>query len=230
MRVRERPAASPARPAYRPDLDPGLQWDTTNIYLAAPDGSASIISRQASRQQLVLADGNTDVIVPAQGSIRGATMDGFFWATTDRYEIRFYSLLGDLQRIVRRPVSPTPVTEAMVQAYIETTLVSVRRFEGEGAVARYRRRYEEGTRGESVPLFGRAFADRDRRLWVSMGSWPDDSRAPTRWSLFSADGAWLGEVEAPDRLAIIDASGDLVLGIWTDDFDVPHVRVHRLIQ
>ena len=40
-------------------------------------------------------------------------------------------------------------------------------------------------------------------------------------------GAW-GDLEAPDRLRIVDSRGDTVLGIWSDEFDVHYVQLHRI--
>ncbi|MGH9158580.1 MAG: hypothetical protein ACRD2X_01135 [Vicinamibacteraceae bacterium] len=101
--------------------------------------------------------------------------------------------------------------------------------EGEGAVPRYRRSFEQDRYGEQVPLFSTAFIDRDRRLWVGESTWAA-AGPPRRWSVFSSEGHWLGDVEAPDRFTLLDSRGDGVLGIWQDDLDVPYVQLHRLIQ
>ena len=214
---------------YRPDLPPGLQWDTTDVVLTEPaEGSPTVIARLPSRQQLILPDGNTEVLVPAQGSIQAVADDGFYWATTDRYEIGFYDVAGTLRRILRRPVEPRAVEPSMIEEYIEAQLDRVRRNEGEAAVPRYRRRYEEGMHGEEVPLFGRALVDGDQRLWVSEPLWPSLSGAPRLWSVFSPEGTWLGDVEAPEGVLIVDSRQDLVLGVWRNQLDVPYIQVHRL--
>ena len=216
---------------FRPDLEPGLQWVTTEVVVLDPtDGAARTIVRLPSRQQFVLPGGDTKVLAPAHGAIRAVTEDGFYWGTSDRYEIRFFDTEGNLRRILRRPVEPRPVVPAMIEAWITENLEEVRRREGEAALPRYRRSYEEGSFGDRVPLFDRAFIDGDARLWVGSSEWPERQAAPGRWSIFAPNGTWLGDVDAPPQLRIVDCRDDLVLGIWQEEGDAPYVHVHRLLR
>jgi len=212
---------------YRPELPPGLQWVFTDVIAVdASDGSWSVIASLPGRQQLVEPDGNTGLVYPALYSVQAVAETGFFWATPDRYEIGFFDSEGALRRIIRRPVQPTPVEPSMVEEWIEGNLDRVRRREGDTAVPGYRASYEEALIREYRPLFGTAFADSEGRLWV-LGASLDPSRR--RWSVFSKDGFWLGDLEAPEGVRIVDSQGDLVLGIWRDEVDVPYVQLHRLV-
>ena len=214
---------------FRPDLPPGLQWTLTDIWAMDPsDGSFRAIAQLPSREQLIEPDGNTRNVIPPRWSIQAVADDGFYWATSDRYEIGFYDGDGNLRRILRRPVQPTAVEPSMVEEYVEANLQWVRRREGEAAVPRYRRSYEEAHFGEHVPFFGSAFVDGDQRLWVSGPIWPSLQGPPRHWSLFSREGFWLGDLEAPEGVRIVHSRGDLVLGIWRDELDVPYVQLHRL--
>ena len=211
---------------YRPDLEAGRQWDTTSVFTLRGDAAVEV-TRLPSREQVVLADGNTEPLVPAGGSFQVATDGGFYWATTDRYEIKFFDSTGTLTLVIQRPVEPEPVTDEAIAAYVEQQLERVRRTEGEERVPDYRRRYEEGEFGTTVPLFGPAFVDRDGRLWVGGTGWPSGSLdAP--WSVFRSDGVWLGDVVPPTGVQLVDASGELVLGIRRDEMDVPSVVVYSL--
>jgi hypothetical protein len=154
--------------------------------------------------------------------------DGFYWATPEGYEIRFHDGTGALRRILRRPVEPTPVESAMIREHIDRELERVRRFAGEEAVPAARARLEGATFGEHVPLFSKAFVDRDQRLWVAGSMWPALAGPAGVWSVFSPEGVWLGDVEAPDGLDLLDSRDDLVLGVWRDALDVPYVQLHRL--
>lgn len=174
---------------FRPDLPPGLQWDITDVILMdGDDGSYRVVAQLSSRQQVIEPDGNTRRLIPAHGSIQAVARNGFYWATTDRYEIRFYNAQGDLRRIIRRPTEPRAVEPSMVDRYIEAVLDDVRRREGENAVPRYRRDLEEAIYGDDVPLFGLAFVDAEDRLWVSGSVWPDLLAEPRQWTVFSRDG------------------------------------------
>jgi hypothetical protein len=200
------------------------------VVLDPADGAGRTIVRLPSRQQFVLPGGDTKMLAPAHGAIRAVTEDGFYWGTSDRYEIRFFDTEGNLRRILRRPVEPSPVVPAMVEAWIAANLEEVRRNEGEAAVPRYRQRYEEGSFGDRVPLFERAFVDGDGRLWVGSSEWPERQAAPGRWSIFAQNGTWLGDVNAPPQLRIVDCRDDLVLGIWQEEGHAPYVHVHRLLR
>lgn len=215
--------------SYRPDLEPGLQWVHTDILaMSLADGSAQSIARLPDRERLVAGDGNAPMPQPLRYAIQAAADGGFYWATPDRYDIGFYDANGTLRRIIRRPVQPRAVEQSMIDAYIETSLERVRSAQGEDAVVRARQSLAEDQYGDEVPLFMSAFVDRDQRLWVSESEWPSDAR-PRRWSVFAPDGYWLGDIDAPDRVHILDSRGELVLGVWRDEFDVPHLQLHRLV-
>lgn len=213
---------------YRPDLDEGLQWVFTDIVaMDRDDGSGRVIAHLPDRLRRVDADGNAPMPQPLQYAVQAVGSDGFYWATSDRYEIGFYDGDGRLRRLIRRPVAPTPLEPSMIERFIEARLERVREREGEDAIARHRRMYEEERFNEHLPLFQAAFVDGEGRLWLGSAEWPE-ARYSRSWSLFDADGLWLGDVAAPEGVNVVDATTDLVLGIWRDDFDVPYVQLHRL--
>lgn len=216
---------------YRPGVAPGLQWDTTDVVLVElATGAGRVIARKPSRQQFVEPDGNTRRLAPAHGSIKAASRDGFYWATSDRHEIQHITATGRLDRIIRRPVTPRPVTPAMIEAWIAAELDLVRQREGEAAVESHRSRLAGGTHGDQVPLFEQALVDHDQRLWVGEAAWPRMDGAPLLWSVFSPDGLWLGDVTMPAGFRPLDIRGESVLGVWSNRDGVPHVQVRRMIR
>ena len=48
--------------------------------------------------------------------------------------------------------------------------------------------------------------------------------------MFDPSGEILGVVETPERFTIHEIGRDFVLGHWTDDMDVEHVRLYGLIK
>jgi len=216
---------------FRPDLQPGLQWVATEVVVLDPvDGTARTIARLPSRQQFILPGGDTKVLAPAHGAIRAVSTNGFYWGTSDRYDIRYFDSDGNLRRILRRPVEPRPVVPAMIEAWIEGNLKEVRKFEGDAAVPRYRQRYEEGSYGDRAPLFDRAFVDSEERLWVGASEWPAHQVAPVTWSIFAPNGTWLGDIATPPQFRVLDCRDDLILGVWQQEGEAPFVRVHRLLR
>jgi hypothetical protein len=215
---------------YRPDLGAGRQWTETDVVaMDAVDGSGQTIARLPQREDLVRPDGNVTMLRPLRYAIHAVAGDGFYWATPDRYEIRFFDSDGVLERVIRRPIQPRAIEPAMIAEDVEHQLERVRQFEGEAAVPGYRKLYEDQPRGDVIPLFVLAFIDGDSRLWVAASDWPAEERL-SRWSVFSSDGIWQGDLDAPERLQIMDARGDLVLGVWRNELDVPFVQVHRISQ
>jgi hypothetical protein len=215
--------------AYHPELPPGLQWVPTEVLSVEPsNGSSRVIRTLPGRQQFIEPDGNTRQVIPALYSIQAAADEGFYWGTPDRYEIGFYDANGRLRRMLRRRTEPVPVAPDMIQAWIDSQLEWVERTQGERAVPRYRRTYEEAHFQDFMPHFEWAFVDRDHRLWVGAHSWPSDQAIPRVWSVFSPEGVWLGDLDAPEGVRIVDAEGDRVLGIWMDQLEVPYVQLHRM--
>lgn len=216
--------------SYHPGVAPGLWWDTTDVaQFDLSDGSARVLARLPSRQQYIEPDGNTRPLAPAHSAIHAASRDGFYWGTSDRYEIREFDANGQLRQILRRPLEPRVVDPSMIERWIDANLENVRRFQGEGDVESNRRRLEAGERGTQVPLFQEAFVDQNDRLWVGESVWPALDMSSSTWSVFADDGVWLGDVHVPTGFRILDSRDDLVLGVWPDENDVPHVQVRRLL-
>ncbi|MCU0617762.1 MAG: 6-bladed beta-propeller [Gemmatimonadaceae bacterium] len=214
---------------YRPGAPPGVQWDTTDIVrVDITTGDAAVIARLPSREQRILPDGNTVPLGPAHRAVFAVDSFGFWWGTTDRYDVQFRDARGSLRRALRRTVDAEPVTPALTQRWIQHTLEEFARFNGPAAAAARRAELEAGPFGTRVPLFEYAFVDRNARLWLGAGVWPDEGDTPTRWSVFDNRGVWLGDVAVPPRFRPLDVRGDRVLGVVTDDDGVPFVEVRRL--
>ena len=75
---------------YRPELLPGLQWDSTDVVaMNRADGSYEVVARLPVYQRLIGPGGSRESLIPAGVSIKAVAGDGFYWATSDRYEITF---------------------------------------------------------------------------------------------------------------------------------------------
>jgi hypothetical protein len=77
-----------------------------------------------------------------------------------------------------------------------------------------------------MPFYEAALLDDEGNLWVDEFQ-PPPSALPT-WTVFDADGRMLGAVSMPDRFRPMQIGADFVLGVWSDDLDVQHVRMYRL--
>ena len=48
------------------------------------------------------------------------------------------------------------------------------------------------------------------------------------WDIFDAEGRYLGIVTMPDRFSPFSLRGDLLYGVWRDEFEVQYVKVLRI--
>lgn len=149
----------------------------------------------------------------------------FYFGASDTYEIACYEQDGTLRRLIRRSVSPRPVTPADLEAYKQQELAGV---EDEEARRDAERRYAEMPLAETMPAYATFTFDASGNLWVreftvgEVATWP--------WTVFDGQGRMLGSVEMPADFRVTQIGEDFVLGLWRDDVDVEHVRRYRLFR
>ena len=92
-----------------------------------------------------------------------------------------------------------------------------------------RRRQLESLPGPPTrPAFGRILIAPSGEIWVSQHA-PADLD-PAAWTVFDADGRLLAVVAMPDLFRLEAVSGTRIAGVWRDEYDVEHVRVHTLFR
>jgi hypothetical protein len=145
-------------------------------------------------------------------------------ADNARFEVAVYDAGGKLLRLMRAPHRTEPLTADEVERYKKDRMAAM----GESGDER---RMQERTLGamrfpETKSAFAAMRVDRTGAVWLREHS--VESGAPGRWTVFAADGTLLGTVEVPARTRVVEIGSDYLLGIWSDDLDVQHVRLHRL--
>jgi hypothetical protein len=85
-------------------------------------------------------------------------------------------------------------------------------------------------RDQPLPLYRVLRGDRDGGLWLGAYTPGLDPRfvLPARYDLVDPEGIWLGTLESPPGFKVLDVSGDRVLGVVRDDFDVETIAVYEL--
>ena len=153
------------------------------------------------------------------------------------YRIKLIAADGQVTGMVERPIAPLPVDEAIMEAererYRETTASFQERtsnsrnnapmqfeFEREGA--------EHLTFADEVPVIARIKVDWEDRIWVKRRDATGGEEGLT--DIVTPAGDYIGTLP-PEGIAIPDAfgPGGLMAYIETDEFDVPRVRVVRLV-
>lgn len=145
-------------------------------------------------------------------------------ADNSRFEVSVHDGRGKLLRRFRAPHRTEPLTPAEVARYREVQLAAA----GESG---FERQVQERTLAamqfpETKSAFADMRVDRTGAVWLREHAIGSD--APGRWTVFAEDGTLLGTVELPAGLRVLEIGGDYVLGVWNDELDVQHVRLHRL--
>ncbi len=90
-----------------------------------------------------------------------------------------------------------------------------------------RRRFLETLPGPpTMPAFGRILVAPSGEIWVSQHA--PASLDPAAWTVFDGDGRLLAVVPMPERFRLEAVGQGRIAGVWRDEYDVEHVRVHTL--
>lgn len=145
--------------------------------------------------------------------------------SNDSYEIRSFGPDGELRRILRRQVTPVPVTPQMIQAMNADEDAQNPRAD---AASRERTAKVRAVivYPKTLPAFKRFLVDEDGNLWVLAFNSPGDSAS--RYTVFDSSGQMLGDVVAPEDFELSRIGENYLLGIWKDENEVQHVRMYAL--
>lgn len=217
-----------------PGVTDVVRFPTAVFWMDLMDGSRDTVGVFPGLERLPITDA---------GGLRGATSFAFgvkpqwtsdgrfvYYGPADRFEVRVLDRAGRTVRVIRWAAEPERITDAEWD----------RVFAANDSVARenprlmpYNPTGDRHPRPEFAPAYSELRVDSEGHLWVrqyaregSDASVPDEG---PRWWVFDSAGRWLGELETPDGLDVRSIRGDLVLGIWRDEFDVEEVRAYRIL-
>ncbi len=145
-----------------------------------------------------------------------------------RYEIRVRDRDGRLERIIRRPTDPRPVTagdrDRLIAHHVRNAGFDS---PDDPRAAGLRAMLDAASLPETMPAFQRMLVDEPGNLWVAAYRPPWD-RGVREWSVFDPTGRWLGDVVLPERFRLLHVGRESVIGVWRDSLDVQHLRVLAL--
>ena len=136
------------------------------------------------------------------------------------YQIKEYSLAGEVRRILRLDLPGRPVTDAMIRDWMESEMTS------RNGGALLQEVLGSMPMPYTLPAFESLLMDDLGFVWAKIYDW--DPVQPQRWVVFDPDGAALGSVEIPLGLEVKWIGPEAVLGVWKDEFGVEHVHRHGL--
>lgn len=212
-----------------------VRRDPVEIRVASPgDPAALLVGEFPGRAVVIFRESETaEGVRMISGSppfARTTTVvadeHGIWVVDTDRPEILRYGLDGTLQKIVRLPLEPVPVTSALVARALAAQLEDA---DDEEERDLARQRWEELPIPETLPFFAALQVDRDFNLWLRAFPAPGDTTRS--WYVVSAGyGTWLGTVNFPDRVSPLDIGENYVLTRFGDELDVEHIQLWELIK
>ena len=155
----------------------------------------------------------------------GVAASRIYVGLTEKYEILGFTPGGKATSIIRKTHVPRPVTAADIEAYKEEDL-------GRRVRPSFRPQMErllaDMPYPETMPAFADLEVDAGGYLWVQEFDPPGTPVA--RWTVFNPEGRAVAAVETPRDLTIRQIGTDFVLGTWSDDLGVEHVRLHALVK
>jgi hypothetical protein len=165
--------------------------------------------------------------------------DGLCIAVNDIFRLNMYDAGGVLDRIVTLPVERKPVTDADIESFMQT----VERLLNEQGLPPETIEIVKSTFNfaDYFPAFLQMMPGPNGSLWVQRVQEPTGMTAEEReawnplldlgaseWDILDAEGRYLGMLDMPHRFQPVTFEGDLMYGIWRDEFDVQYVRVMKI--
>jgi hypothetical protein len=166
--------------------------------------------------------------------------NGLCFAVNDVFRLNMYDAIGDLNQVVTLPVERKPVTDADIDFFMQT----VERLMTEQGVPPEQMEIIKDTFNfaEFFPAFLQMMPGPSGSLWVQRVQEPTGMTEEEReswnplldlgasnWDILDGEGRYLGVLDMPHRFQPVTFEGDLVYGIWRDEFDVQYVRVMRVM-
>jgi hypothetical protein len=163
-----------------------------------------------------------------------------YTAMNDRFQILVNNPDGSLIRIIRKDVERKPVEEADRNAILRAMREQYEQFNVPPQAV------EQIMQGigfaDFYPAFGQMFIGPGGNLWVQRIRSARDMAAGAEeevefnpqnigspeWELYDQEGRYLGVVTLPDRFTPLNAQGEDLYGVWTDELDVQYVMRVRI--
>jgi hypothetical protein len=200
------------QPIYRYGVD-GALLDTVGVF----PGSEVLVSETERGMMVGWAPFGRITTVDVHSDL-------VYVGTAEGLEIQIHSPDGDLKQLVRGPEYRRAIAQEDIERHVAPVLDGI---DDVTARAWMEKLLSEMEYPEYWPPYSELLVDPSGNAWVAY--YPEVVRQPpSRWMVFSSSGQWLGDVDLPERMTVLDITPELIIGVWTDDFDVEYIRVYEL--
>jgi hypothetical protein len=148
--------------------------------------------------------------------------DAVYLGTGEAFELRRYSWVGHLDRLIRWPGTDLTIRDADLAAYRAAQLDSV----SPDARPALERTLMDMPMPPAFPAFQRIEVDPEGNLWIEEFRRP--GQLDHRWIVIHPDGALLGTVALPGELVVFNIGSNAIIGVTRDALGVERVQVHDL--
>lgn len=159
-----------------------------------------------------------------QWPLWAASGDRTILALAEEFRVQRFGPEG-LELVARRDLAPPELTEERVATFREAREGGIP--EEEAPIVR--RLWEATPLPDRVPAYQDLLLDPGGHMWVERYGQGTSTAGPG-WDVYDPEGRYLGAVPNLPNLKVHQVDEEVVTGVWTDEFDVPHVRVHRILR
>ncbi len=218
-----------------------ISRDSVTFIRYAPDGAAAdtIASVPGTETtQVTITFGPQTIPIPTPVPLGKQTVAGIrgehvFLAQNNAWEVERYRSDGSLDMLIRAPVEAIRLTADDIAVHRKEwreMLEAVPQMRA--APAQFKTQYLEQLDQISYPA---------RMLWIlglfpapDGGVWVEEAVRPgikrRQFAVLGADGTMLGRLSTPAEFRLIQVYQDRIVGVWTDEDGLEHVRVHHILK
>lgn len=210
----------------------GVRRDTSMLFLYDPDGRLldSLGNFPGSEAWI----NRTEQSVSVQNRPFGKHLmvvghdASIYVGTADAPELTVLRPDGSAERVISWSAPARPVTPEIIDAYIVATVAGASRGR-EDRSAGLTEMLKGAPYPNEMPTYSSILLANDGSIWVGQYL-PKGQGERQTFNVIDRSGAPLGPIELPPRFTPSQVTSDRIVGIWKDDDDVSHVRVHRLVR
>jgi hypothetical protein len=204
----------------------GTEPDSTTLFQVGLNGRLTPIARLFRQERFQWHGGKygAEGTVPfgREGSV-AADASSWYYSDGAAFEVRRFSLTGNLDRIYRVNRARAGVTPSDVSHFVNARLPRV------DSVLRLS--YQGALEWLHYPALKTAYTalliDRAGNLWARNWAFDDE---PARWYVFDREGALRGMVEVPPDLVPLEIGSNYLVARYTRDPNVEELRVYSLLR